>query len=87
MTLKDKWNEMGFSFDANGLLPVIVQDYESGEVLMLTCINQEAAEKMIESGYVHYYDKATGTVDTFGAVEGNTQKIIKRLSNSKENFN
>ena len=43
---------------------------------MMVCMNQEAVEKTVESGYVHYYDKATGAVDTFGAAEGHTQKII-----------
>ena len=76
MALKDTWNVEQLVFGEDGLLPVIVQDYESGEVLMLACMNKEAAEKTIESGYAHYYDKATGIADTFGAVEGNTQKVM-----------
>lgn len=76
MALKDKWTIDELVFDENGLLPVVVQDYESGEVLMLACMNKEAAEKTIESGYSHFYDKKTGVADTFGAVEGNTQKVI-----------
>lgn len=76
MALKDTWNVEQLAFDANGLLPVIVQDYEGGEVLMLAYMNKVAAEKTIESGYAHYYDKTTGVVDTFGAVEGNTQKVV-----------
>ncbi len=76
MALKDRWNVEELVFDENGLLPVVVQDYESGEVLMLACMNKEAAEKTVESGYTHFYDKATGVTDTFGAEEGNTQKIM-----------
>ncbi|MBQ7924340.1 MAG: phosphoribosyl-ATP diphosphatase [Clostridia bacterium] len=76
MALKNKWNVEQFAFDENGLLPVIVQDYESGEVLMLACMNKEAAMQTVETGYAHYYDKATGVADTFGAVEGNTQKVM-----------
>ncbi len=76
MALKDTWNVEQLAFDENGLLPVIVQDYESGEVLMLACMNKDAAEKTVESGYAHYYDKEKGVADTFGAVEGNTQKVM-----------
>lgn len=76
MALKEKWTVEALVFDENGVVPVVVQDYESGEVLMLAYMNKEAAEKTVESGYTHYYDKATGVVDTFGAVEGNTQKVM-----------
>ena len=34
-----------FKFNKDGLIPVVVQDYESGEVLMLVYMNAEAAEK------------------------------------------
>ena len=67
MALKDTWNVEQLVFGEDGLLPVIVQDYESGEVLMLACMNKEAAEKTIESGYAHYYDKATGIGNTIVA--------------------
>ncbi len=76
MALRDKWNVEELSFDEHGLLPVIVQDYESGEVLMLACMNKCAAVQTIESGYAHYYNKETGVVEAFGAEEGNTQKIM-----------
>ncbi len=76
MALRDHWKIEELTFDENGLLPVVVQDYESGEVLMLAYMNKCAAAKSIESGYAHYYDKETGVVDAFGAEEGNTQKIM-----------
>ncbi len=76
MALKDNWNVETLVFDENGVLPVVVQDYESGEVLMLAYMNKAAAEETIETGYTHYYDKATGVVHRFGAVEGNTQKVM-----------
>ncbi len=76
MTLaKNKWNMETFQFDETGILPVIAQDYESGEVLMLGYMNAEALEKTIETGYAHYYDKEKNVVDTFGSSQGNTQKV------------
>ncbi len=74
-TNKDRWNVNELNFDENGLLPVIAQDYESGEVLLLAYINEEAATKTIETGYAHYYDVEKKVVDTFGASLGNTQKV------------
>ena len=62
-------------FNKDGLVPAIAQDYESGEVLMLAYMNAKAVEETVETGYAHYYDVATGIVDTFGASLGNTQKV------------
>lgn len=72
--LGKNWTVNDVQFDENGFVPVIAQDYESGEVLLLSYMNAEALKKTIESGYAHYCDK-NGIVDTFGASEGNTQKV------------
>ena len=72
---KDRWNVAELVFE-NGVIPVIAQDYESGEVLLLGCMNEEAAQKTVETGYAHYYDQQKGVVDTFGATTGNTQKVV-----------
>lgn len=71
----DRWNVGELVFE-DGVLPVIAQDYESGEVLLLGWMNEEAAQKTIETGYAHYFDKQQGVVDTFGATTGNTQKVM-----------
>lgn len=63
-----------FIFDENGLMPVVVQDYESGEVLMLASMNAEAVEKTFETGFAHYYNAEKG-VYKFGCRTGNTQAI------------
>ena len=44
---QEKWNLDGVKFDENGLVPVIVQDYESGEVLMLAYMNTKAVEEKV----------------------------------------
>ncbi len=62
-----------FVWDANGLIPVVVQDYESGEVLMLGSMNREAAEKTFETGFAHYV-KDEKVVKFGGNV--NTQKVM-----------
>ena len=49
-------------FDKNGIVPVVVQDYESGEVLSLSYVNAEALEKTLSTGYAHYVDRAKKAV-------------------------
>ena len=65
-------NVSEFVFDENGLIPVIAQDYESGEVLLLGSMNHEAAEKTFETGFAHYVKD--GKVAKFGG-SVNTQKV------------
>ena len=60
-------------YDENGIISVVVQDYESGEVLMLAAMNAEAVEKTFETGYAYY--AVDGGVSKFGEKAGNTQKI------------
>ena len=42
-------------FDANGLIPAIVQDATSGEVLMMAWMNKEALDKTIQTGKTHFF--------------------------------
>ncbi len=65
-----------FKFDKDGLMPVVTQDYESGEVLMLVYMNKEALEKTFATGYAHYYSRSKKTVFKYGETLGNTQKVI-----------
>ena len=45
-----------FKFGKDGSMPVVAQDYESGEVLLVGAMNAEAVAKTFETGYVHYYN-------------------------------
>lgn len=63
-------------FAENGLIPVIAQDYESGEVLMLAYMNEEAVIKTFETGYAHYYSRSKKELFKFGEEGGNTQKVV-----------
>lgn len=47
-----------FKADSNGLVPVIVQDYKSGDVLMLAYMNEEAYNKTITDGKMTYYSRS-----------------------------
>ncbi len=63
-------------FNGDGLIPVIAQDYESGEVLMLSYMNEEAVTKTFETGYAHYYSLSKKETSKFGEENGNTQKVV-----------
>lgn len=57
-----------------GLIPAIAQD-ESGEVLMLAYMNEEAFKLSCETGYAHYFSRSKKRIWKKGESSGNTQKI------------
>ncbi|MCW4054531.1 MAG: phosphoribosyl-AMP cyclohydrolase [Candidatus Bathyarchaeota archaeon] len=58
-----------------GLIPVVVQDVESKEVLMLAYANEEALKKTLSTGYAHYWSRSRKRLWIKGETSGNTQKI------------
>ena len=75
MSMKQECNVSGIKYNEKGLIPVIAQDYESGEVLLLGQMNADAVNKTFETGNVYYCDE-TGTILKFGDANGNTQKLV-----------
>lgn len=73
---QDKVKYDGLKLNANGLVPVIAQDYESGEVLLLSQMNEEALDLTFETGYAHYFNAEKKAVEKFGAIRNNTQKVM-----------
>ena len=72
---KQTVNVDGVKLDEKGFVSVIAQDYESGEVLLLSKMNAEALEKTFETGYAHYYCDKKKAALKYGATLGNTQKV------------
>ena len=62
----------------NGLVPAIVQDYESGDILMLAYINREAWEKTVATGKAHYWSRSRNTLWLKGETSGHVQ-IVKEI--------
>ncbi|MCS5421373.1 MULTISPECIES: bifunctional phosphoribosyl-AMP cyclohydrolase/phosphoribosyl-ATP diphosphatase HisIE [Psychrilyobacter] len=62
-------------FDKNGLIPAIIQNSNSGEVLMLAYMNEESYKKTLNTGYTWFYSRSRQELWNKGAVSGNTQKV------------
>jgi phosphoribosyl-AMP cyclohydrolase len=58
-----------------GLVPAIAQDYETGEVLMLAFMNQEAWDLTVKTGIVHYWSRSRGAIWKKGETSGNIQEV------------
>lgn len=63
-------------FDANGLVPVIVQDHETNEVLMMAYANEEAYRQMLKTGYTHFYSRSRQSQWKKGETSGHVQEIV-----------
>jgi len=70
--------ELAFLKDTNGLIPAIVQDYLTGDVLMLAYINKLAWEKTLETGKAHYWSRSRNSLWLKGETSGHVQ-IIKDI--------
>ena len=66
------FNKMG------GLIPAIVQEHQTGEVLMLAFMNEAAWEKTLETGKATFYSRTRDTLWTKGNTSGNVQ-IVKEI--------
>src|SRR5699024_8449920 len=62
-------------FDEKGLIPAIVQDSTTGNVLMLAYMNEEALEKSIETKETWFYSRSREELWNKGATSGNKQTI------------
>ena len=63
-------------FDEKGLIPVIVQDAVTNEVLMMAYANQEAYDKMLETKKVHFFSRSRQKLWMKGETSGNVQDIV-----------
>ena len=59
----------------NGLVPAVVQDVDSGEVLMLGYMNQESLEKTIKTGLATYWSRSRNELWTKGETSGHYQHV------------
>lgn len=63
-------------FDANGLVPVVAQDRDTGAVLMLAWANRDALERTLASGWMHYWSRSRSELWRKGDTSGNGQRVV-----------
>jgi phosphoribosyl-ATP pyrophosphohydrolase/phosphoribosyl-AMP cyclohydrolase len=63
------------AYDERGLVPCIVQDWRTGEVLTLAYANAQAVEKTRETGELHLWSRSRDELWHKGATSGNTQRV------------
>ena len=68
-----KWSD--FKLNSDGMIPVIVQDYRTDEVLMLAYMNEEAFYNTISSGKMTYYSRSRGKLWMKGEMSGHIQYV------------
>lgn len=64
-------------FDDNGLIPAVVQDAATSEVLTVAYMNEESLEKSLQTGETWFYSRSRQELWHKGATSGNTQKIVE----------
>ena len=64
----------------SGLLPAVVQDATSGEVLMVGFMNREAMEGTLEKGYVTFFSRTRGQLWMKGESSGNRLRVISAVT-------
>jgi len=66
----------GLRFDAAGLVPAVVQQHDTGEVLMVAWMDRQALERTAETGETHFHSRSRGEPWHKGATSGNTQRVV-----------
>jgi phosphoribosyl-AMP cyclohydrolase len=64
-------------FDAQGLIPAIVQDAETNQVLMLAYMNIESLRLTLKTNETHFWSRSRNELWHKGATSGNIQKVVE----------
>ena len=67
------------SFDAQGLVPAVAQQHDSGEVLMMAWMNREAVAETLATGRVCYWSRSRGRLWRKGESSGQVQRLVELL--------
>ena len=74
--MKKSWIDE-IKFDSAGLVPAIIEDAKSHEVLMMAYMNREAVAKTLKSGKAHFYSRSRKKLWLKGESSGHIQKVKK----------
>jgi phosphoribosyl-AMP cyclohydrolase len=68
---------MPLLWNAQGLIPAVVQDTASGQVLMVAWMNAESLRLTQETGETHFWSRSRNELWHKGATSGNTQTVVE----------
>ncbi len=66
-------------YDDNGLIPAIIQDVETGEVLMMAYMNETALRRTVETGFTHFWSRSRRKYWKKGETSGHVQEVRQIL--------
>lgn len=66
-------------YDENGLIPAIIQDINTGDVLMMAYMNETSLKKTIETGYTHFWSRSRRKYWKKGESSGHVQEVKEVL--------
>ena len=66
-------------FDARGLIPCVVQQHDTGEVLMVAWMNAESVHLTLETGTTWFWSRSRQELWNKGATSGNMQRLVELL--------
>ncbi|MFH1853844.1 MAG: phosphoribosyl-AMP cyclohydrolase [Candidatus Omnitrophota bacterium] len=72
---RERFKINNLKFDKYGLVPAIIQDYKSGEVLMLAYMNKESLKRTMKSGKTCFWSRSRRKYWTKGETSGNFQFV------------
>ena len=77
--LKSEMKFEDFKLNSDGMIPVVTQDYENNEVLMVAYMNKESYEKTLETGKMTYWSRSRNELWIKGLTSGHLQ-FVKSLT-------
>ncbi len=76
-TARETTNKLDIKFDEKGLVPAIVQDIDTGEVLMMAWMNEAALKQTLELKKATFYSRSRGKMWIKGESSGHVQEVVE----------
>lgn len=73
--VRERVAKLGVTFDERGLVPAIVQQYDTGEVLMMAWMNAESLARTLETHTTWFWSRSRRELWNKGATSGNVQQV------------
>lgn len=73
--VRERVAELGVAFDERGLVPAIVQQHDTGEVLMMAWMNAESLARTLETRTTWFWSRSRQELWNKGATSGNVQQV------------